>query len=122
MIPNPLSEKSSNSVTFETLTDLHCPLNGLRNLCSWLESPVTSALLQELRDQVTVKTALVLARPPETEAQVLAREQLIGELRGLKHLEVIVLSAIEDLQTAAQEADRQNNNKLTTQHGSDNDL
>ena len=65
----------------------------------WLAHPVTAALLEETNSKVTVLTNIILEgdTPSIFKEDFLLREQLIGEIRGLKQAHAYVLDIYKQL-------------------------
>ena len=100
--------KSSNSVIYETPTDLTSARSELHNLSRWLEDPVTKQMLEELHlaaaasraaasrpvnelAQINGTTDLSGHRHPISFSDALAlRNELLVEARGVEHLSRII--------------------------------
>ena len=85
--------------------DSTSPLSELRNLCNWLEQPVTQQWLADLREQADNLKEQVLSSIPASREQELRREQAIGCITGLLTLEKAARNRKEELEalTAAEQ-------------------
>jgi len=102
-IPRLYLTKSSTSEVFETSNDSTSPHNELRNLCNWLEQPLTQQFLKDLEEIAGNLQARVLLEVPRSREGEILREQSLGEIRGLRHLEEYVTTRKKELETEVEE-------------------
>ena len=80
-------------------TDSNSLQKKLDSLSNWLQLHETQRILQMLKEVREANQRVVLNEVPEDRRQELAREQLIGENRGLYFIERVTANEIADLET-----------------------
>ena len=78
--------------------DSDSPQSDYSSLCSWLNLPQTQQVLQLLKGLADSNISIVLGLTPKDHGDVIQREQLIGETRGLQKLDLIIKARTNDLQ------------------------
>jgi len=71
----------------------------LDSLSNWLQLHETQRILQMLREVREANQRIILNEVPEDRRQELAREQLIGENRGLFFIERVAANEIADIES-----------------------
>jgi len=79
-------------------TDSNSLQKKLDSLSNWLQLHETQRILQMLKEVREANQRVVLNEVPEDRRQELAREQLIGENRGLYFIERVTANEIADLE------------------------
>ena len=71
----------------------------LDSLSNWLQLHETQRILQMLKEVREANQRIILNEVPEDRRQELAREQLIGENRGLSFIERVTVNEIIDIES-----------------------
>ena len=80
----------------------------LKALGEYQENPITVDILRQLESDREVTIAAILDFPIKDQAQLFIREQLVGELRGLRRFKIEIEDRIDNIKTKLNEYGNRN--------------